>query len=753
MNNSPKRSHPRNLAELLVPLAVLLLLLAYSYMRFFAQPYLGFQVNASTGDIVDVYVPQPLSPRLEAGDQLISINGRLFSTYLRNMGYSLSEGVTPGQRVDVQVQSATGLKTIKWIIPGFQSGEFFARLLNTWVLSYVFWIAGTATILLVRPKDQRRTLLAAFYYITAIWLMAGSISSSAMWMTQYVLRAAMWVSLPIYLHLHWAFPRSLQGKPSIWLSLFYGASIFLGLLSLAGVLPRDVYILPFAAAIFGSAILLIIRTIYDKPYRRQLGFMLFAFGLAFAPALLLAALSAGVGVPAVFGGTVFSLLAFPGAYFYVVYRRQLGGAELRANRVISFYLFLVLLVTLFLGLSPLFSSYFTSLSGAGAVILVTGGVTALLSVFGFSRFQRFVERRFLRIPQPPDNLLSVFSGRLSTSVTTDHLVGLLQKEILPSLLIRRSALVKLGLGQSRVSSIYLQDLASTDLPSVRQQRELLDSALANPVGIYAPDDHAWLRLVVPVRVGSDASGLWLLGRKDPDDYYSYAESTLLRSLADQMAIALTNIDQALSLRKLYQIDIERQEDERAHLARELHDDILNEINTLLTEAEQELGSRDLQEKHRLLDDRIRRLIDGLRPPLLDYGLYRAFTHLTDELTQKTKGASIRLSIPATEIRYDHKIEEHVYRIVQQAAENGLEHGKAEYVLISGALEPGSLKILVEDDGVGFRNEGMELSRLLGAKHYGLASMSERAALIGARLQVTSVPRRGTQVNLSWKQQS
>jgi signal transduction histidine kinase len=400
-------------------------------------------------------------------------------------------------------------------------------------------------------------------------------------------------------------------------------------------------------------------------------------------------------------------------------------------------------------LVPLFAGYFVSFVAAGAVVLVAGLTIALISVFGFAPFQRLIERWVLRIPEAPDHLVAAFAGRLSTSFTQEHLVDLLQKEVLPSLLIRQSTLISLGEGRPDV--VYLQGLKRSQLPPRRQQQAILETSSAAPEGVAAFPEHAWLRLAVPLKVAQEPLGLWLLGRKDPDDLYTHSEQSLLRSLADQMAIALANISQAHNLRSLYQRDIERQEEERVHLARELHDDILNDMNLLLTEATQAVDSKEFSKKHLALDDRVRRLIHGLRPPMLNYGLVHAFSQLADELRAKSSEVEIRLSFNSNEESYEKKVQEHIYRVVQQAAENALEHGKAQLISISGTLQPNAIDILVEDDGAGFRLKGNDLAHLLETKHFGLAGMSERAALIGARLQIHSSPRRGTRVSLTWRQ--
>ena len=100
--------------------------------------------------------------------------------------------------------------------------------------------------------------------------------------------------------------------------------------------------------------------------------------------------------------------------------------------------------------------------------------------------------------------------------------------------------------------------------------------------------------------------------------------------------------------------------------------------------------------------------------------------------------------------YDGHVAEHAYRIVQQAVENAIRHGQPQFINISGVLEPERIDVLVEDDGKGFDVQGPSLPDLLRAQHFGLASMNERAALIGAQLTIHSKLGEGTQVRLQWK---
>jgi len=116
------------------------------------------------------------------------------------------------------------------------------------------------------------------------------------------------------------------------------------------------------------------------------------------------------------------------------------------------------------------------------------------------------------------------------------------------------------------------------------------------------------------------NGIWLMGRRDPDDYYSQQDIVLLRSLANQTAVALNNIARAERLRALYQNDIDQREAERASLARELHDNVLNRLSALKNAVPEDVVSPTFDARYNTLADSLRHTITGLRPAALNYGL-------------------------------------------------------------------------------------------------------------------------------------
>jgi len=261
-------------------------------------------------------------------------------------------------------------------------------------------------------------------------------------------------------------------------------------------------------------------------------------------------------------------------------------------------------------------------------------------------------------------------------------------------------------------------------------------------------------VVLPLHVKGKLIGLWLLGRRDPDDFYAQTEISVLRSIANQTAIALVNITQAEQLHALYQADIERHEQERANLALDLHDEVLNQLAGISMKMDAKTAP-EFEGEFQTVTTQLRQVIQGLRPAMLNYGLVPALEDLADQLSARAGYAlGIKADITTSCDRYDPRVEAHLYRIVQQACENALRHAQASAIRVRGRCNPEGVRLIVEDDGIGFSDpDQLDFNQLLAGKHYGLANMFERAALIGAELRIDSAPGEGTKVSVGWEPDS
>jgi signal transduction histidine kinase len=193
--------------------------------------------------------------------------------------------------------------------------------------------------------------------------------------------------------------------------------------------------------------------------------------------------------------------------------------------------------------------------------------------------------------------------------------------------------------------------------------------------------------------------------------------------------------------------VEAQEQERALLARELHDEtgqaltsILLGLKALEEDVTTEHGRASAAALRELvvstLQD-VRRLAVELRPAALDdFGLGPALERLVDTFAEKT-GMAVRLDNRLGDERLDADLETTLYRIVQEALTNVLKHADARRVTIALVHESGTITVVVADDGRGFDAHESRPDAL------GLVGMRERAVLVGGRLSIESAPGDGT----------
>ncbi|HSL29792.1 MAG TPA: ATP-binding protein, partial [Anaerolineales bacterium] len=688
--------------EHVVPWLVLAILLIYSYAKFFRHSY-GFRVEASTGRVVWVFDRQP-EPTLREDDRILQIGSMSWEDFQADLSRSLFEGYRPGDTVPIRIDRGGQQLDISWKYPHWNEAEFQDQFESEWWIAYVFWLGGVLTVLLVRPKDDSWVLMSLFNFLTALWLIAGSgLSAYHIWYSAIVLRVAVWLCLPVYLHLHWVFPRPLGRLPRWLLWGVYGAGILLGIAQAFQLLPAELYLLAFLIALGGSLILLLIHAWRQPSIRRDFRLLLLALVLAIAPPLIWVLLDNIFRFPSEFGSLgIISLPLLSLAYLYTAFRRRLGNLELRVNRFFTFYIFLILVV--FFGL--LFIAFLDRIPDAPGKTTTIGFTTLLLTAAAFigvyPPFSKFIDRSVFRVSPASERLVESFSTHISTSLALPDLIRVLQEEVFPSLLIRQFAFLHHEQGVLNVLSTM--GLTGEPLPDEKNLEYLLDQS-----GRYrsqdlptADDPYPWVRLILPLRLGDRLIGFWLFGRRDPDDLYVQQEILTLTSLANVTAIALSNIFQTERLTSMYQANINRYEEERVSWARDLHDSILNELAALPNRRDAPTFSSTFQQAYDDVPVRLRRIIDNLRPPMLAFGLKLALEAYAEKLKDRNPDSvEISTDIQAEdECKYPLVVESNLYRIVQESCENALRHSHAKKLSISGRLTENNIELRVADDGMG-----------------------------------------------------
>jgi PAS domain S-box-containing protein len=236
----------------------------------------------------------------------------------------------------------------------------------------------------------------------------------------------------------------------------------------------------------------------------------------------------------------------------------------------------------------------------------------------------------------------------------------------------------------------------------------------------------------------------------------------LAPFTEQLAIALhqAQIDQARreTQHRLREISLQllrSQEDERARLARELHDEIGQMLTALKLDLRSLLDSPDLagfSDVSTLREDleivsnlleRVRNLSLDLHPHMLDdLGLVATLRWNLSRLAERGNWQiHFHAAEPLGEIPPDVALT--FYRISQEALTNILRHARAQNVWLEISRQEGCLKLSVRDDGIGFSPDSAQ-------NHLGLRAMRERAHLLGAHLDPQTAPAKGTAITLTWK---
>jgi signal transduction histidine kinase len=193
-----------------------------------------------------------------------------------------------------------------------------------------------------------------------------------------------------------------------------------------------------------------------------------------------------------------------------------------------------------------------------------------------------------------------------------------------------------------------------------------------------------------------------------------------------------------------------QEGERARIARDLHDDVSQQMALLEIDLEL-LGRAVPTSEEELADEALRRARDiaktvhdlshRLHPAKLRLiGLVAALNGLQRELSQ----ADLRItfthdSVPSA---IASEVTLCVFRVVQEALQNAVKYSRAQEVSVHLAGDQGSLILNISDDGVGF-----EVEKVWG-KGLGLISISERLDAIGGTVRIHSSPGAGTRLDVT-----
>jgi PAS domain S-box-containing protein len=281
-------------------------------------------------------------------------------------------------------------------------------------------------------------------------------------------------------------------------------------------------------------------------------------------------------------------------------------------------------------------------------------------------------------------------------------------------------------------------------------------------GVDAREYEGMLRSVMATGVRAESFMTWKSPGAAPMHYIFHmvpeydADGTVLHVLTIGRDITpLKEAERSLhesrsQLRELAARQQTAREEERKHIARELHDE-LGQFLTALRMSVSLLRVRFGQDNPALtahakdmteLVDRniqvVRNVAASLRPAALDMGIQSALEWLVDEFAGHA-GIAATLHVEDDGIVLDEDSGTAVFRIVQESLTNVARHADASHVTVTLDSSGGHCQVTVQDDGMGFHPARVRKTSL------GLVGMRERVLMVGGEIAIDSMPGRGTTV--------
>lgn len=228
----------------------------------------------------------------------------------------------------------------------------------------------------------------------------------------------------------------------------------------------------------------------------------------------------------------------------------------------------------------------------------------------------------------------------------------------------------------------------------------------------------------------------------------------LQDITERKQTELALVESRQLLRELSRHQKTLLEEERKHIAREIHDELGQRLTALkmdisllrLRFGKDPLLLEKLEEMRVLAEGTIsvvRHVASDLRPSALDLGLVPAIEWLAQDLESRSD-ICCRLDLGSEEISMSDAQATVVFRVVQESLTNVARHANASEVVIVLSNVNGQLLLKVQDDGCGF-----EPNSVIQSRGFGLFGMRERTIGLGGKLQIESAPTRGTTVSIEF----
>jgi signal transduction histidine kinase len=403
----------------------------------------------------------------------------------------------------------------------------------------------------------------------------------------------------------------------------------------------------------------------------------------------------------------------PLAIVFAILRYRLWNIEIVVNRLLVYGSLTLLTMLGYLGTVFVLQALFTGLSNPVVSFFATGVVAILFEPIR-QRLQRLVNRWMYGERDDPYAVLTRLAGTLENTPGTGDVLPTIARTIGQALKIPYVAILLDKDGEENLA-------ASFGLP----QENLLS---------------------FPLVYQGEVIGSLQLARRAPGEDFATADLRLIENIARQAGAAAQTVRLNTELIRSRAQIVNEREEERLRIRRDLHDELgpilasqvfklaaVRQVIRPQPEKAETLVDEIIQQSQQTVSE-IRRLVHGLRPPVLDQlGLVEAVR----DLTQHQGGEmAFHITAPAKGLPpLAPAVEVNAYRIALEALNNVIKHAHATHCFVGFAVESDVLALQIRDDGVGLPAEYRA--------GVGLRSMRLRAEEIGGQLTFEAAAPHGT----------
>ena len=709
---------------------------------------------------------------LRVGDIVISIDGR----EIKNLNVPVHQPKKPGDTEVYVVQRGHQTLTIPLQVGSYVDHlDYLSNIIPIELLSVSIYFLGLILLLFSRPTDIRTRL------VSVVWMLAGVVITttqpgyiSCAWFAPawscLVFSASIYVTTAAHLY----FPvstfsnhtRNLLLRIILALSLIVAIAYLVQQIYLAinqeyplTTITAEIINYPFyLSCLFSISLLLKNRFfIKDREIKRQTGIIFLGTLIGFLPLFLLSELpkmlfgrtSRFILVPSDI--SMLFMVLIPISYGYVIYQRKLLKIDFIINRAIVLFLMTLGIFTVSITVLSVITYQFNlpsqvAIAGSLLCVLVT-----LPSAILQKQIQIQVDRVLYGGYYDYTSVTYDLSNRLAQTIDRPAFINLLLYDFPVEMKVEKSALFliegnTLELHEATNAAFSIQQADEIYEILSRNQKPIQAQNLWNSVNINTIErwnQFRWAQLFVPIFYRETLYGILIFGDRAIGDIYSNQDLQIVSTVGQQAALSIANIIMVEALRGLTQQLVRTDEEQRRKIAHDLHDSVLQNLFFV----KQRLAQSD-PETSDLMDRTIevlRETIKAQRPSLLDLGLSLAIKDLINDME---KLAGDRLLIRwrnnlKDEIKLPDEQSTSIYRIIQEALFNVLKHARADQVIVTADKNNNLLEFTVEDDGIGLPSD----EKVYMGHHYGFLNMHERAAMIGAKLTISSAPGKGTIVSI------